>query len=158
MENTQITDEAVMNEKPQITDEIMGFLNEIRRWTKFLSILGFIGCGIMVLVALLIGPIMSSFSPMSGGMTMFPSIMISIIYLAIAVLYFFPVLYLFRFSVSMGRAAESGSNDEFNSAFFNLKRHYKFIGIMTIVIISLYILIILLGIVGGIAGGMFGMF
>lgn len=158
MENTQITDEAVLTVKPQITDEIIGFLDETRKWAKFLAILGFIGCGLIAIIGLVMGVFMGAMGSASNGLMMMPSSIISIVYLLMAVLYFFPVLYLFRFSVSMGKAIDSGNEEEFTLAFMNLKRHYRFIGILTIVVISLYILMIIGLIIFGISGGMSRMF
>ncbi len=146
MKNEQITDEGIFTEFPVVTEEIMGFLDSIRKWSKFLSILGFIGCGFLILAAIFMGVFMGSLGEIPGGMSFLPAAMISVIYIILTVLYFFPVYYLFRFSVSMGNALNSADKGEFHNAFLNLSRHYKFIGIMTIVIISIYILAMLGGI------------
>jgi hypothetical protein len=58
-------------------------------------------------------------------------------------LYFFPVLYLFNFSKKMKNALSNNKTVDFTLAFKNLKSHYKFIGIFTIVIISMYVLMFL---------------
>ena len=81
-ENTQETTQ------PQIelfvTDEAKGYINETRKWAKFLAILGFIGSGLIAIMAVFAG---SMFSTIWGG----ASFMISILYLLMALLYFFPL-------------------------------------------------------------------
>ena len=48
----------------------------------------------------------------------------------------------------MKNALSSKNNEEFEAAFCNLKSHYKFVGIMAIVLISMYILIFLFAALG----------
>jgi hypothetical protein len=129
------------------------YLNETRKWTIFLSILGFIFLGLMVIMAIFAG---TFFSSMSGGMAPAGTgIFLSIIYLLMAVLYFFPILYLYKFSVHSKRAIYGESTDELTLAFKNLKSHYKFMGILTIVLLSIYLLaFLLMGIMGGVGAFM----
>ena len=129
---------------------ILAFLKETSTWTYFLSILGFIGIGLMILGGLFFSLAMNLIpggNPYAGlgvDMSYF-----GMIYVVIALFYFFPVLYLFNFSRKMKSALNSNNNDELTSAFSNLKSHYKFIGIFTIVIISLYVLIFVFAMIAG---------
>lgn len=132
----------------EVNNEIKGFLKEISKWAYFLSILGFVGIGLMVLGG--IG--MSLFTGMNqfGGDTAYGlgySAGIGLFYIIFALIYFFPLLYLFKFAKNMKSALKSDNNENFKSAFLNLKSHYKFIGIFTIAIIGLYV-IILIGALG----------
>ena len=129
---------------------ILGFLKEISTWTYFLSILGFIGIGLMVLVGIFFSVAMGS---MPGG-NPYENLGINmsyfgLIYIVLGLIYFFPILYLFNFSRKMKIALSSNNNDELTDAFSNLKSHYKFAGIFTIVVISLYILIIVVAMIAG---------
>ena len=81
----------------------------------------------------------------------FTSGILGFIYVIIALIYFFPISYLFKFAKKMKNALKSSDNTELTSAFSNLKSHYKFIGIFTIIILSLYVLIFIIGIAGGLA-------
>lgn len=90
--------------KLEVEEMSSRFLGETAKWGKFLSIVGFILCGLLVILALFVGAIMgTTFSQLEGagmvggGM----SIMFTIIYLIVAALYFFPCLYLYRFSTKM---------------------------------------------------------
>jgi len=67
-------------------------------------------------------------------------------YVVIAVIYFFPVYYLFKYAKGMKQALDSSNSELLSDSLVYLKSHHKFLGIMTIVILSLY----LLAIVGGV--------
>ena len=102
------------------------YLRETAKWASFLSILGFIGIGFMVIVALFFGTVMSSFSSEFGGVGG-GGIFFTILYLIIALLYFFPVYYLFKFASNMKKALASDNEDSLTAGFEYLKSHYKFI-------------------------------
>ncbi|MGC1631594.1 MAG: DUF5362 family protein [Gelidibacter sp.] len=70
-----------------------------------------------------------------------------IIYIVMGLIYFFPVLYLFNFSRKMKSALSLNTNEDLTAAFSNLKSHYKFLGVFTIVIISLYVLIVVIAMI-----------
>ncbi len=142
-DNISTFDEFELN----ISSNIKTFLEEISKWSFFLSIVGFVGIGLMVVVGLLFGTIMSMMRDVNAydlGYTAG----VGFFYVVIALIYFFPILYLYKFSRKMKSALHSKNNDDFESAFANLKSHYKFVGILAIIIISLYVLLFLIGIVG----------
>ena len=88
-------------------------------------------------------------SPFGGGG---PSVaLVSFIYILMIALYFFPLYYLYNFSVKMTESIKSASSMSMESAFENLKSHYKFMGIFMIVILSIYALIFLFGIIVAVA-------
>lgn len=129
---------------------ILGFLKETSTWTYFLSILGFIGIGLMFLFGIFFSVVMGL---MPGG-NPYEGLGIDVsyfglVYVLLGLLYFFPVLYLFNFSRKMKGALSSNNNDELTAAFSNLKSHYKFLGIFTIAIISLYVLIFVFAMIAG---------
>jgi hypothetical protein len=130
----------------QLDSEATGYLGDTARWGKFFSIVGFIFCGLLVLAALLVGTLLSDvFDRM--GTNNFPAGIFAIIYLVIAILYFFPCLYLFRFSTNMSRALRNNDQSELNRSFKNLKSCYKYIGILTIIYLGLIILVFIINIV-----------
>ena len=132
----------------EMNEDIKGLLKETSSWTYFLSILGFVGIALMVVFGVFFGAIMSSaalgannpYEAMGFSMGYF-----GLIYVAMALVYFFPVLYLFNFSRRMKSALSSNNKTDFKQAFANLKSHYKFMGIFTIVIISIYVLAFIVG-------------
>lgn len=117
------------------------FLTETAKWANFLSILGFIGLGLMVLVSLFMFVVgtSSSFMPLGNG------IFVGIFYILIAGFYFVPINYLYKFSSNMKNALRTNNQASLTSSFEYIKSHYKFIGILTIVIMGIYILMILWG-------------
>jgi hypothetical protein len=134
-----------VNEIPvlRLNDNSIVYLNEIRKWAKFLSILGFIGVGIIVLLALSIGSIMNLISALSPTPLPVSPFFLTVFYLLIALLYFFPVLFLYRFSTKMKIALEERNETELTDSFSNLKSMFKFMGVMAIVILSIYLLIVI---------------
>ncbi len=140
-----------------ITNEAKASLKTAATWSFFLSILGFIGVGFMVLAGfamMAMSGAMSSMLKESGGFP-FPVWILSVFYFAIAALYFFPVLYLFRFADKMKAALASESTPKLTEAFINLGRHYKILGIMVIAFFALYIIAIIafFSVAGSLGGG-----
>jgi hypothetical protein len=129
----------------QIDQQSISYLGETARWAKFLSIVGFVLCGLMIVFALFAGSILATFAKL-GNTDAFGSTMglggafISVIYIVIALLYFFPCLYLFNFSVKMQTALRNNDQTNLNVALSNLKSCFKFVGILTIIFLSFYLL------------------
>ena len=129
------------------------FLKETAKWTKFLAILGFVGIGLMVL-----GSLVMLFAPSSlmsnGDFPFGGKIFMMLLYLAFAVLYYFPISYLYQFSENTKKAIENNDNNAIRDAFEFLKSHYKFMGILTIILLALYAIIIFIGLIGAGAAAM----
>jgi len=127
----------------ELGQEAIGYLNITRKWTMFLAILGFIGLAMMIMA----GVAISTLLPLLGANTQIgaPEVtVVMVVMLLISALYFFPVLFLYRFSVHTRHAVETLSPEQLSKALKNLKSCFRFIGIFTIVIICLYILIFIL--------------
>jgi hypothetical protein len=80
------------------------FLKEAAKWAKFLGIMGFIFCALFALIGLFAGSVMSAaFSSMGPAGAGFRGggALVSIIYVGLAVLCFFPYLYLYNFAGKM---------------------------------------------------------
>lgn len=125
-------------------------LLETTRWTKFLAIIGFIFTGLFILIALgvmTMGSMFSSYSGM-GSLGAGLGVGVGFVYLIIAVIYLYPVYALFKFSSSMKRGINTGSQDLITDAFRYQKNMYRFIGIMMIIVIAIYLLafIVLIGV------------
>lgn len=122
---------------------------EASKWAKFLAIMGFIMCGLAVVFGIFMGTIYSSMmknyddygaaSTYADGMSIF----MIILYVGIAVIYFFPCLFLLRFANHMKNALNTDDQVTLNTSFQNLKIMFRYVGIVTIIFISLYILFIL---------------
>jgi hypothetical protein len=136
----------IENFEMQLHQTAKDFLKETAKWAYFLSILGFIGIGFMVFAALFASTIFSSMGHMAapmGAMGTSFGIMLSVVYLIIAALYFFPVYYLNKFASHAKAAIRENNSDRLTVSLQYLKSHYKFIGIMTLVVFSMYLLMFL---------------
>lgn len=127
--------------KIELTRDSLYSLDTTRRWANFLAVLGFIFIVLMVLVGIIMGVVFSSF----GGEEVSPAlkILLPVVYLLLAAIYFFPVLFLFRFANWTKKALANNSSLDFSVALKNLKSHFKFIGIMIIAVFVLYFLILI---------------
>lgn len=132
METNEIQQQEI-KQSMEIDGSIMSVLNETRKWTKFLAILGFIGIGLLLLMGLFFGTIFSSVMESMPQSSPFPGKMMGIIYVILAIVFFFPILYLLNFSNQMKSALYSNNQEALYIAFNNLKRHFKFIGIVAII-------------------------
>jgi hypothetical protein len=121
-------------------------LLETTRWTKFLAIMGFIFTGLFIIVALAVMTMGSMFSsyPGMGGLGAGMGIGIGFVYLVVAVIYLYPVYSLFKFSSCMKKGIHTGSQDLITDAFRYQKNMYRFIGIIMIILIVVYLLIFVL--------------
>lgn len=156
-----------INEGIDLNEEIKDYMIETSKWAKFLSILGFIGIGIFALVGLYMisgnSYLGNSYGydrsedyyryyrnsryPPTGAI----NLLSFLIYIGMCVLYFFPIYYLFQFSTKIRNAIDFNSQESLVDGFRYLKSHYKYIGIVTIIILSLYVLIFIFAILATIS-------
>lgn len=136
MENT--------TEEPRNTvfiDELSAdYLLETSKWGRFLSILGFILTGFMVLGGLSFSTIFSFMDTAMPENTKMPFNFgfFGIFYILFSLFYFMPSLYLYRFSTKTKNALPTFNQSEMTEAFKNLKSLFKFVGVFTLVILILY--------------------
>lgn len=143
----QYKDQSIMGSS-DLDDFSKSYLLETVRWTKFLAILGFIGTGMMVFAALIfmtVGGVLSSMTSSLSGLGILGSVGIGIFYLAFAFLYFYPVLCLYRFTTNMKSGIATGNQMQVTEAFRYQRNMYRFMGILAIVVISIYILLFVFG-------------
>ena len=136
-------------EQLTLTSRAKGFLKETAKWCKFLSILGFIGLGLLFLSSFFISTIYDNI-PQAEGMPFNLGTVMTIFYILMIVIYIFPLYYLYQFSVKLKKALTSKDDEVLASAFEMLKSHYKFVGVFTIIILSIYILVGIVGLLGAI--------
>jgi hypothetical protein len=140
----------LLNNDLQVSPTAQNYLTESARWGKFLSIMGFILCVIMAVIAFVLPALMVRVPPYNGMSESFSSGMrigMTVMYLLFAVLFLFPCLYLYRFSVKMQAAAKTVSQENFEESLMNLKSMFKFYGIFTIIILSVYALAFVIGMI-----------
>lgn len=141
----------LLSETMEVNDQNIPFFAEIAKWGKFLSIVGFIVSGLLAIFAIVMPQFImrTQFPSTMAGATNGMSIVITVVYLGIAVLMLFPALYLYRHSVRMQAALAQNDQGIFNSSMENLKSLFKFYGIFTIVMLCIYALFFIIALVGG---------
>lgn len=127
-----------------VDGDVKGFLLETAKWAKFLSIVGFVMTGLMLVASFFMITLGSSLPTMQDQP---PFMGIGIGYIILSVIMFFPVYYLFKSAVGLKKGITTSSQEDFRNGFQHLKSHYKFNGIFTIVLLSIYVLAIVIGLV-----------
>jgi Family of unknown function (DUF5362) len=134
----------------QVDHNVSPYLNETARWAKFLAIMGFIVCGFILLVSIFLSSfINSAFLRMgaTGGVGALGGIL-SGVYIIIAIIYFFPCLYLYNFASKMLVALRSNDQEQLSNSFRNLKSCFRFIGIFMVIILGFWVLGIVFAMIG----------
>ncbi|QNK61927.1 hypothetical protein H7F33_15380 [Pedobacter sp. PAMC26386] len=133
-----------------ITEDIRSYIYDAAKWTRFLSIVGFVLTAMCVMSAFSVAPMLEALSKTMPGNPMLklgPAVW-TIVYLLFALLQFYPSFLLYKFSTSANKAVLFADQPSLGEAISKLKSFFKFWGILTLVIISLYILMIVLVIAG----------
>jgi len=122
----------------EIDQDILKNLNVIRKWAMFFSILGFIFLGLVIIIGIIAGTFLSAFK--SGGASAgIPESLIIILFFVLAVVYFFPVHFLFRFSKQTAHAVHNLDKEALHKAFRSLKSYCVYMGVLTILGLCLYV-------------------
>lgn len=128
--------------KIEIGPEILNNLNSTRKWTMFLSVLGFIFLGLLIFAGLATSLFLTTFQTTEANLGIPESLMI-IIFTVVAVIYFFPVFFLFRFSRNIRDAIQNLDKRKLEKGTRNLRLYFTYIGIMVIVVLSIYVVALL---------------
>jgi hypothetical protein len=125
----------------EIEQETLKILNSTRKWSMFMAILGFMFVGLIIVAGVIATTFLSTLS-IDESNAGFPEWLVIISIFFIAFIYFFPVLFLFRFSKFTGIAVSTLDKKELHKAFRNLKAYFVYLGILIIIVLALYISII----------------
>ncbi len=116
-------------------------LAEAAKWAKFMGIIG------MIMVVLMI---LGGLAFMTIGSQMLDSAQIpglpvegaafGIIYIIIAALYFYPTWTLLKFGTQTRLGIKNENQAQFNEGLSSLKNCFKFVGILTVIVIAIYVL------------------
>lgn len=132
-----------------VTERMVAALRRTRPWVLFLAVLGFITSGFMVLL----GMAMTLMSSFMGGMQDelgFPPIILGLVYLFVAAIYFFPCLLLQRYASAIRELVSGGGVVALEDALERQQSFWRLLGILALVTIVLYLLVILGFIVFGV--------
>lgn len=124
--------------------EITNYLLETAKWGKFLAIVGYVSIGLLALLAIFMMVGFSTISELSGAD--FPMGAFGFFYIIMGAMYYFPVTYMYKYAVQIKKGLKSNDITTITSGFQNLKSLFKFMAIVTIVIFSIYGLMLLVAI------------
>jgi len=141
MEN--LTNSFSDNEMIEMDNEGLKQLAETRKWSTFLSILGFVFLGLILIITV----IMIAFGNTNSG---FGSPSLALIpLLLIGLIYFFSIYYLYQFFYNSKQALNNKDSELLSKALRYLKMHYRFMGILAIIMLSLYLIFFIIVIISG---------
>jgi uncharacterized integral membrane protein len=130
----------------RLNDRSQKFLRETCRWAFILAIIGFVVSGLL----LFIGIFALIFFNDVNTQGVIPVYMLSSIYIVIAVIGFFPSVYMYSFSRRMANALREKNTEDLTAAFSKLKSYFKFLGIAALIMIAFYIIAFLFAIFVGV--------
>jgi hypothetical protein len=119
-------------------------LQGTKPWVRLCSVIGFISTGFILLAALVMlfgGAFMTTpkqVLPFAGF-----QFLVGLLYAAMGVLYLFPSIKLWKYGSSIVRLMGSGSNADLIEALEQQRSFWKFVGIMILIMIVLYVVAII---------------
>jgi len=115
---------------------VVEILRSTKPWVRFLGVLSAIGMGFMVLG--------SVFVMVAAGSSRLPGLPagMGLVYLLVAGLYLPPVIFLNRYASRIGDLLASHSSQDLEEALRAQKSFWKYVGIVTVIFLALYILVI----------------
>jgi membrane-anchored glycerophosphoryl diester phosphodiesterase (GDPDase) len=135
-------------------------LTETAKWARFLAILGMVVLVLGLVVAVMGTTVFTTFMGMPTGVdgptedSLFDAARVGMLLamLILSAIIFVPLLFLLRFANDMRRAMASNDQNRLNSAFYNIKSYFRYLGILSIIFLVLYGVIIAIGVIGLAAG------
>lgn len=124
-------------------DELLPPLMETKPWVRLCSILGFIFTAFILLGAL---GILAAGSRVTGPLASMGS-GVAVLYILMAVFYFVPSLYLFKYASAIATANETRNTNDITRALGTQKSFWKFVGIVA----AISLILMVIGIVFAIA-------
>ena len=124
-------------------------LNKVVYWSKFFAIMMIIAGGLMGLLAIfsLFGFAALDEYGLGSGMGVFMFLGYGIV----AFIYILPAVWLLNFSTKTRKGINEKDESKFAEGFKNLGKYYTFFGVISIIFLSIYALIFLIGIIAAIA-------
>jgi hypothetical protein len=129
--------------KIEIGQDTLKQLNKTRKWTMFLAVSGFIFLGLIVAIGIITGTFLTAFNQ-SDKIPGIPDAMLLGAFSALALMIFFPVLFLFRFSKHASKAISTLESKEILKTIKYLKRFFVSLGILLIITTLTYLIALVL--------------
>ncbi len=126
-------------------------LRETAKWARFLGIIGFIMAILLAILAFVIPSVFSRMGEVGGaGMSMVSSMggMLTFFYLIIAGIMFMVSYFVHKFGTATGIALAQNDQAGLNEGLLNLKRLFRFYGIVVLIYLGFLALAMIVGILG----------
>lgn len=131
----------------RLNDRSQKFLRETCKWAFILAIVGFVVSGLLLFIGIFALIFFNDVNTQGA----IPVYVLSSMYIAIAVIGFFPSMYMYSFSRKMANALREKNTEDLTQAFSKLKTYFKFLGIATLSMIALFILMLVFTIFVGVS-------
>jgi hypothetical protein len=125
--------------------EVVEALRQTKPWARLLAMLGFIGIGLMVLASL---AMLAFESSMKIGLPRGFGVGMMLVYLFMAGLQLPAALFLNRYASRIGDLLSSQSPSDLQEALVAQKSFWRYIGILTLIVVCIYVLVIAFAVVG----------
>jgi hypothetical protein len=132
-----------------LNDNAKTYVLETAKWAKFLSIVGFVITGFIVIGALFAGSILAFLKESNSGHMGVPAAAITFVYLLLAAVYFLPCWYLYKAAVFLKSALATNNSTDLAAGLGKVNSYFKFMGILTLLVLGMYALILVFALVGG---------
>ena len=125
---------------------IKSHLNDAAKWARFLAIAGIVLLGLAVIFTILSVTVFPNSTytrftvngveeeQLTAGMKIVMAICMVIAFL----IAFFPMWYLLQFSNQMKKALYNNDQEALNYSFLNIKRYFRYVGIIMIIVLAIY--------------------
>lgn len=137
-----------------LSPRVLSALAGTRPWVRFCAIIGFILAGLIFILAAVM---------LFGGAALFASggenaiggslpVIAALVYAVMGLLYLFPSIKLWKYGSHIASLMGSQSMSDLEAALESQRSFWKFVGVMVLVAICLYVLIFVVGMFVAIAG------
>jgi hypothetical protein len=143
--------------RQSLTDTMTVYLREAAPWLRFIGIVGYIGCGFLAVLGIAsiagmnaLSGLWDSISELGSMGSLFNSafsITFGFNFLLTAVLCFFPSRFIWNFGSKLRSYFQNGREQELELALKNNKSLWKFLGIITIINLSMIPVLIVIVII-----------
>ncbi len=162
MESHEILDSGLSSGSVlSLNSSAIEYLRQMSKWGKFLAIVGLLFSGLIILIGLAFGTIMSKLMALSPGVSAMSGSAgfaggmgfgVGLVYAVMGLVIAYPPVRLLQFSSQAKIAVNNNDSIAVENALKRLRSIFRFYGIFTIIILSFYALaLIIVLLVGGLS-------
>lgn len=123
----------------QLSDNAKTYILTAAKWGKFLSIVGFVFTGLLLIIAFIALFAAGSIASSEYGTAMPFSVVGYIVFLmCMLALYIAPLIFLYKFAGEAKKSVFNNDSFSMETAFKNLKNLFFYFAVLTIIILALY--------------------